>query len=416
MYNYLPLVLILSITPAIALAQISLDDWKVDIRYIYDSQASGYDDRESSTITNKAISTNLYLDSNLSDSTEIKGVFTLSEVSGDDADIKWTPPKKDFVRHLYITHETKDGTAIKVGKLSSKVDKSKLVQNHDVNCNSGFNDVCDGHESIYINTIISENLTVESIARKYPRIYSESNTTLRTRLKRSIGGDNYYLGLSKSYFNENRQDGTPSIRDNSYESIDFFGEFSVDGSETDKWGVILSYSDYKYDENIEKLTYDSRTPTEYDMLYSRNDNSMHLQLSRLIFIDDFRIIPRIRHGISTGKSGTAKVTTNNNIVSTALGNKETTNTVSNQISIDIEYPIHNGRVSLSGFLDKNTGRNLSDSSLKTFKVNGVTLSTLYNLDKSNSIRLSYGNFNFEQSAPAWNQDTKITTFEAIHKF
>ena len=40
MYNYLPLVLILSITPAIALAQISLDDWKVDIRYIYDSQSS----------------------------------------------------------------------------------------------------------------------------------------------------------------------------------------------------------------------------------------------------------------------------------------------------------------------------------------------------------------------------------------
>ena len=408
--------LILFIIPSLALAQISLDDWKADIRYTHNSQTNDFSDRESDYLTNKSVSTNLYLDSSLSDSTKIKGIFTLSDVSGDDSRTNWNPLKKDFIRHLYISHETKDGTTIKAGKLSSVVDKSKLVQSLDVNCNSGFNDVCDGHESIYINTIISENLTVESIARKYPRIYSESNTTLRTRLKRSIGGDNYYLGLSKSYFNENRQDGTPSIRDNSYESIDFFGEFSVDGSETDKWGVILSYSDYKYDENIAKLTYDSSTPTEYDMLYSRNDNSMHLQLSRLIFIDDFRIIPRIRHGISTGKSGTAKVTTNNNIVSTALGNKETTNTVSNQISIDIEYPIQNGRVSLRGFLDKNTERNLSDNSLIWRKAKGVTLSTLYNLDKSNSIRLSYGNVNSLNSTTAWNQDTKITTFEAIHKF
>ena len=93
MYNYLPLVLILSITPAIALAQISLNDWEADVRYTYESQASDYDDRESLTVINKTISTNLYLDSSLSNSTEIKGVFTLSEVSGAVAAIKWSPPK-----------------------------------------------------------------------------------------------------------------------------------------------------------------------------------------------------------------------------------------------------------------------------------------------------------------------------------
>ena len=115
--------------------------------------------------------------------------------------------------------------------------------------------------------------------------------------------------------------------------------------------------------------------------------------------------------------------TNNNIVSTALGDKETKNTVSNQISIDIEYPIQNGRVHLRGFLAKQTYRDLSDSSFRTSKDNGVRLSTLYNLDKSNSIGLSYYNVNTERKhsapdRPDWNTDIKRTNFhiEAIHKF
>jgi hypothetical protein len=71
---------------------------------------------------------------------------------------------------------------------------------------------------------------------------------------------------------------------------------------------------------------------------------------------------------------------------------------------------------LRGFLDKSTERNLSDNSLIWRKAKGVTLSTLYNLDKSNSIKLSYGDVNLLQSTAAWNQDTKVTTLEAIHKF
>lgn len=410
------LILILTITPTIALSQINLDDWKADIRYTHNSQTNDFSDRESDYLTNKSVSTNLYLDNSLSDSTKIKGTFTLSDVSGDDSRANWNPPKKDFVRNLYITHKTKDGSTIKAGRLSSMVDKSKLVQSLDVNCTSGFNYICDGSDSIYVNTAIKKDSELEFIARKYPSRYSESNTTFRTRLKRSIDGDNYYLGLSKSYFNENRQDGIPSINDNSYESIDFFGEFSVDGSKTDKWGVTLAYFDYKYDENIATLAYNSSTPTEYDMPYSRTDNGTFIQLNRLMFIDDFRITPRISHRISKGKSGAAKITTNNNIVSTSLGNKETTNTVSNQISIDIEYPIQNGRVSLRGFLDKQTERNLSDNSLIWRKAKGVTLSTLYNLDKSNSIRLGYESVNSLNSTTAWSQDTKVTTLEVIHKF
>jgi hypothetical protein len=415
MYNYLPLVLILSITPAIALAQISLNDWEADVRYTYDSQASDYDDRESSTIINKTISTNLCLDSSLSNSTEITGVFTLSRVSGDDADIKWTPPKKDFVRYLYITHETKDGTAIKAGKLSSETDKSKLVQNLDVNCNSGFATICDGSNGVYLNTAIDKNSILESITIKNSNLYNDY-TSYRVRLKHSTDGDNYYFGLSKSYYDENPLQGMPSIRDNSNTSIDLFGELSVDGSETDKWSIRLSYSDYKYDENIATLAYDPSVPTEYDMPYSRNSNSTYIQLSRLIFIDDFRIDPRISRTVSSGKSGTAKITTNNNIVSTTLGQEESTSIVSDDIGIGIEYPIQNGRIRLSSFFHKQTEKNLTGSLLiNDLNYNETTISALYNLNINTSVKAIYTEINSKNS-DIYNNNLKAAAVEVIFKF
>jgi len=407
--------LILSIPPAIALDQISLNDWEADVRFTYDSQASDYDDRESSTVSNKTISTNLYLDSSLSNSTKITGVFTLSDVSGDSANIKWTTPKKDFVRQLYITHETKDGVNIKAGKLSSKVDKSKLVQNLDVNCNSGFNTICDSLNGVYLSTATDKNLVLESIAIKNSNLHVDY-TNYRSRLNYSIGSDNYYLGLSKSYFNENRQDGIPSINDSSNESIDLFGEFSVNGSKTDKWGITLSYSDYKYDENIATLVYDPSVPAEYDMPYSRKSNSTYIQLSRLIFIDDFRIDPRISRRVSSGKSGTAKITTNNNIVSTELGQEESTSIVSDDIGIGIEYPIQNGRIRLSSFFHKQTEKNQASGLLiNDSSYNDTTISVLYNLSNNTSIKGGHTQIN-SQNKDVYDNDLKVTTIEAIYKF
>ena len=78
---------ILSIAPAIASAQINLDDWKTDVRYSYETQENTLNSIKS-IATQKTISANLHLDKSLDEHTSIKGVFTTSDVRNSDSNMK----------------------------------------------------------------------------------------------------------------------------------------------------------------------------------------------------------------------------------------------------------------------------------------------------------------------------------------
>jgi hypothetical protein len=185
------LLLILFIAPSLAFSQINLDDWKADVRYSYETQENALNSIES-IATQKTISANLHLDKSLDEHTSIKGVFTTSDVRNSDSNMwKFYPVvEQKFVRQLYVTHKTEDGTNIKAGRLSSEFDKSKLVQSIDANCDGDFGVICDGLDSIYINTEVDKSTSLEFLASNKTYFYADINTYAAS-IKHTIKDNDY---------------------------------------------------------------------------------------------------------------------------------------------------------------------------------------------------------------------------------
>ena len=397
------LILILTITPTIALSQINLDDWKTDVRYSYETQENTLNSIKS-IATQKTISANLYLDSSLDENTSINGVFTTSDVRNSDSNMwKFYPVvEQKFVRQLYVTHKTEDGTNIKAGRLSSEFDKSKLVQSLDANCDGDFGVICDGLDSIYINTEVDKSTSLEFLASNKTYFYADINTYAAS-IKHTIKDNDYYFRIFQGDYNHK----TFPFLDSDTLTLSMSGEFAVNDSH-DKLKVALRYSDYEYDTDINS--------TEI-YHYSRTNNAASLGISSLIFVNDFKIIPSVSYARWSND-----YTANN--VSTQTFDSTPAKMITNHVGVNIEYPIQKGRLSFSRFIDRQTNTALAGDSLQDLKINSTQASVLYNLNKNISLKLNYEIFNVSGSDSnlgvfynnVYEQDSKITNLETVYKF
>jgi len=172
----------------------------------------------------------------------------------------------------------------------------------------------------------------------------------------------------------------------------------------------LGYSDYKYKKNIDSIDYG----TIY--YYSRVNNRAYINLSSLIFIDDFKIIP---------KAGYARLSndyTTNNIITQTLDSTPA-KMVTNHIGVNIEYPIQKGTLSFGKTVSNQTNTASAGDLVQDLKIHSTQASVFYNLNKNISLKLNYKIFNASDSDGDFNifnnvyeQNSKITSLETVYKF
>ena len=181
--------------PGLSFAELTSDSWDVDTRYSYDRSSSTYSD----TTTKKSASINLTLDGDIDKSTNINGIFTLDKVDTNSAGTLRFDDV-DFVRQLYTSHTTNDGTEIKIGKQVSNYDSKKAIQDLGIYggfCNPLVKKICDGVLSLYVKKDIDENTKLEFLVGDIDTIQDSKGRQYATHIKHKRGVNEYHLTLSK---------------------------------------------------------------------------------------------------------------------------------------------------------------------------------------------------------------------------
>ena len=394
----------------LALSEINLDDWKADIRYSYITQNNTFNAIKL-TATKKTVSTNLYLDSSINENTDIKGVFTLSKTSKNGNSVWEFFPNvnQKNIRQLYVTYKAKDDVNIKAGRLSSEIDKLKLVQNLDAKCDSSFGVICDGSDSIYISKEINEGTELEFLIDQ--KSYAHSNIdTYKASIKNTIENDNYYFRVYRSNYNNNS---SFTFLDSDTSGLSIDGELAIDGSQTDKLNMSLSYSETGYDVDTSSINYDSILH-----FYTRINNRTSINLRSLMIMNDFRIIPSARYTKLSGDHITKNL-------ATLTLDSTPSEMIQNGIGINIEYPMQKGRLGFSQFFDRVSNTTLSGDMIYDLKINTILASVLYDLNRDVSLKLDYEIFNVSGDDSSFNilggtseykQDSKTISLETTYKF
>jgi hypothetical protein len=397
-------ILLISLSSSgLSFAEITSDSWDVDTRYNYNRNSATYHD----TTTKKSASINLTLDGDIDKSTNINGIFTLDKNDIDNADTL-AFDNDDFVRQLYASHLTDDGTEIKIGKQTPNYDSKKAIQDLGIYgsfCNPLVKKICDGVLSLYVKKDIDENTKLEFLVGDIDTIQDSKGRQYATHIKHKRGVNEYHLTLSKLdsttlyKFSSGQYSHTQTgNRESSRISL------AVEIEDTGKDKYYIAHSRRVGDSNETTAVIDtldlSNEMSSYATTSKFEDES--LTLGKIVFFDELLMRVNINRSKWSAKYSnetinilllTGSVKTINNIEFTLTGG-----------DVHFEYPLESGRISSRHGYFVSNDRAIIGSQLH----NRVEIT--YDLLKNLSSTLSYYSNNSSQ------HHANNLSFEITHAF
>lgn len=293
--NILPVVVLSMSLPSLAL--FDKDTWDVDARYDYIRSTSNW---SIFPTTIKSSSLNITLDDDIDESTNIHGVFTLDNSNTTPS---FSLPKKDKVRQLSLSHKFDNNTQIKIGKQAFSLNKNKGVQDLGVAtrsnmmlqpyyCDENLGYICDGRNSIVVNTPLNKNTELQILASKIKAPSFVPNTEhYIARVKHSAKGIDYYAKLG-------RNDDLTSFINSSQNSLGLSAEFQDKEDLKDRW--YIDYEQLNYNDHISRVLLNEarcsgNITSRSGSWHSEPDNSKSLSVGKITTIDKVLINAEIKY-------------------------------------------------------------------------------------------------------------------------
>jgi hypothetical protein len=409
--------------------------WSFDIQYDYISLGDSYIDG-----SKKIITINLLLDSRLDENTTIHGDFYKKTTKSDySALLSNSSVSEKGIRELYIESEVTPNTTIMVGKKAFNINNKKGIQDLGVapllpllplltdecitNKSNEFNK-CLGVKSAYIKSELSDDIQIEFLKTENKKLFSPTIKEYKARLKYSPNTLNYYLTIDKSVENESNANNIFLLnqRLNNKTSVELSLIEKKEANSLNQWFVKVKHT--KNNNNC--LPSNSLSATVYQSnlvnfgttcvnLYSEpfpNINSRNfihsnsLALGKVFAIDKLLINTELNHDIST-YSETINLFNINPICTMQYPNPYcgsytySTHTTkkeikTNSLSLMLEYPIKNGKITSSHLLTRTPYENSpflfiavpSQNTVNLFS-SSSSIDVDYNFTKDISGRLGY---------------------------
>ena len=380
----------------LSFAEITSDSWDVDTRYSYTRysyyrSSSTYSD----TTTKKSASINLTLDGDIDKSTNINGIFTLDKVDTNSAGTLRFDDV-DFVRQLYTSHTTNDGTEIKIGKQVSNYDNKKAIQDLRIyggSCDPSTKKICDGVISLYVKKDIDENTELEFLVGDYPS--DSKGRQYAAHIKHKKGISQYHLTLdrlnSERLYNKSSDtDSYTSTTNSSNSNI----SLAVEVEDTGKDKYYISYGRHIGNSDSSSESVYSWTNNIYSDISTSKSNGEYLALGKIIFLDKLFVKPSISHSKNESEYINTRIKPSPGEIS--VHNYEFSSS-STSANLYFEYPIESG--SLSSYHGYYSGGRLYNSVRANFDI-------LKDLSSSVSYSSSNGN----------NSHRNKLLFEITHAF
>ena len=375
--------------PGLSFAELTSDSWDVDTRYSYDRSSSTYSD----TTTKKSASINLTLDGDIDKSTNINGIFTLDKVDTNSAGTLRFDDV-DFVRQLYTSHTTNDGTEIKIGKQVSNYDSKKAIQDLGIYggfCNPLVKKICDGVLSLYVKKDIDENTELEFLVGDDPS--DSKGRQYAAHIKHKKGISQYHLTLdrlnSESLYNQSSDTFSYTSTTNSSDSNI---SLAVEIEDTGKDKYYISYGRHIGNSDGSSESVYSWSNNIYSSISTSKSKNENLTLGKIIFLDKLFVEPSISHFKREYEDIYTPIKPSPG--ETSVYNYESSST---SASLYFEYPIESG--SLSSYHEYYSGGSLYNTVLANFDILK---------DLSSSVSYSSGNDN--------NSHSNNLSFEITHAF
>ena len=370
--------------PGLSFAELTSDSWDVDTRYSYDRSSSTYSD----TTTKKSASINLTLDGDIDKSTNINGIFTLDKVDTNSAGTLRFDDV-DFVRQLYTSHTTNDGTEIKIGKQVSNYDSKKAIQDLGIYggfCNPLVKKICDGVLSLYVKKDIDENTELEFLVGDDPS--DSKGRQYAAHIKHKKGISQYHLTLdrlnSESLYNQSSDTFSyTSTRNSSDSNI----SLAVEIEDTGKDKYYISYGRHIGNSDGSSESVYSWSNNIYSSISTSKSKNENLTLGKIIFLDKLFVEPSISHFKREYEDIYTPIKPSPG--ETSVYNYESSST---SASLYFEYPIESG--SLSSYHDYSAGGSLYNIVLANFDIL-KDLSSSVSYSSSNDNNSHSNNLSFE---------------------
>jgi len=343
------------------------------------------------------------------------------------------------IRELYIESEVTPNTTIMVGKKAFNINNKKGIQDLGVapllpllplltdecitNKSNEFNK-CLGVKSAYIKSELSDDIQIEFLKTENKKLFSPTIKEYKARLKYSPNTLNYYLTIDKSVENESNANNIFLLnqRLNNKTSVELSLIEKKEANSLNQWFVKVKHT--KNNNNC--LPSNSLSATVYQSnlvnfgttcvnLYSEpfpNINSRNfihsnsLALGKVFAIDKLLINTELNHDIST-YSETINLFNINPICTMQYPNPYcgsytySTHTTkkeikTNSLSLMLEYPIKNGKITSSHLLTRTPYENSpflfiavpSQNTVNLFS-SSSSIDVDYNFTKDISGRLGY---------------------------
>jgi len=408
--------------------------WNFDIQYDYISLGDSYIDG-----SKKITTINLLLDSRLDENTTIHGDFYKKTTKINfNRLIESSSVTEKGVREFYITSLVIPNTEIIVGKKAFNINNKKGIQDLGVapllpllpfltdecitNKSNEFNK-CLGVKSAYIKSELSDDIQIEFLKTENKKLFSPTIKEYKARLKYSPNTLNYYLTIDKSVENESNANNIFLLnqRLNNKTSVELSLIEKKEANSLNQWFVKVkhtknnnnclpsnSLSTIAYSINLVNFGTTCGNLYSFASLLSNNSqdfiHSNSLALGKVFAIDKLLINAELNHDIST-YSETINLFNINPICTMQYPNPYcdsytySTHTTkkeikTNSLSLMLEYPIKNGKITSSHLLTRTPYEN-SPSLFNPFpRQNTVNLFSSsidvdYNFTKDISGRLGY---------------------------
>ena len=390
----IPLILLLIPTSVFATEGVSVEDdspWNFDIQYDYISLGDSYIDG-----LKKITTINLLLDSRINESTTIHGDFyNKTTKSNYNRFIESSPVTEKGIRELYIESEVTPNTTIMVGKKSFRIDNKKGIQGLGVeslftlecetNQSKEFSK-CLGVDSVYIKSKLSENLQIELLKTTNDKVYPSPIKGYKARLKHSTDEFDYYLTAKKDahsfnfvdfYINQefDRRSLELSIIEN--EDLDTQGQWFLKVKNfKDNSSTLSSYP-------TSNIIWLCLLGNGFNQSFSHSNG---LTIGKVFKLDKLSVNAELNHNISTYNPNCSEQSIKKKIKS-------------NTLSLMLEYPIENGKITSSHLLIRTPYENSLNFGYFPDN-NNVNLSlslvdVTYSFTKDISGRLGYQLFKFK---------------------